>query len=85
MKCSIKFMSTTAVALIAALATVYFIFPETQAFLLAALPILAALLCPIAMGVMMFAMRGHSSGASSVALKVDAVPLRKVSNAVHEA
>lgn len=85
MKCSIKFMSTTAVALIAALATAYFIFPATQAFLLAAAPILLALLCPIVMGVMMFTMRDHSMSASDMAIKADAISPRKLGDVAHEA
>ena len=58
MKCDPKTMVKAAVALGAAIAAAYFAFPAARALILASAPILLALVCPVAMLVMMYSMKG---------------------------
>jgi hypothetical protein len=60
MKCNLKVMLSVAAAMAAAAGFAYLTFEEARAAILASLPILAVLLCPISMLVMMKMM--HSGG-----------------------
>lgn len=60
MNCHLKVMLSVAVAMAAGAAFAYFTFEEARAGILASLPILAALLCPVSMLLMMKLM--HSEG-----------------------
>jgi len=62
MKCDAKTMINVAAGLGIALAVAYVALPSAHAFILASAPILLALACPLAMGVMMFAMKGMNGG-----------------------
>jgi hypothetical protein len=55
----------TAVVLGLALTVAYFALPGAQAFILASAPILVALICPVAMIGMFFAMRGNKKDESA--------------------
>ena len=59
MKCDTKTMLKTAAALSLALAVAYFTLPAARAFILASAPILLALICPVAMLLMMGNMNGN--------------------------
>ena len=59
MNCDLKTMLKVAVALGLALAVAYFTLPAAQAFILTSAPILVALICPVAMLLMMLGMRGN--------------------------
>jgi hypothetical protein len=59
MKCDIKTLVKVVVGLGAGLAVVYAALPEARAFLLASSPFLLVLLCPLAMGAMMLAMKNE--------------------------
>ncbi|MFC5523386.1 DUF2933 domain-containing protein [Polaromonas jejuensis] len=58
MKCDSKMMVKTAVWLGVALAVAYFALPAAQAFIQASAPFLVALICPVAMLLMMKGMNG---------------------------
>ncbi|OGA98290.1 MAG: hypothetical protein A3E79_13755 [Burkholderiales bacterium RIFCSPHIGHO2_12_FULL_61_11] len=60
MKCDSKMMLKIAVGLGVALAVAYFTLPAAQALILASAPILVALICPVAMLLMMKTMNGGS-------------------------
>lgn len=60
MKCNLKVMLSVAAAMAAAAGFTYLTFEEARAAILASLPILAVLLCPLSMLVIMKMM--HSSG-----------------------
>lgn len=60
MKCNLKVMLSVAAVMAAAAGFAYLTFEEARAAILASLPILAVLLCPISMLVMMKMM--HSGG-----------------------
>jgi hypothetical protein len=59
MKCDSKMMLKTAAGLGIALAVAYFTLPAAQTFILASAPILLALICPVAMLLMMGNMNGN--------------------------
>ena len=58
MKCDSKMMLKTAAGLGIALAVAYFTLPAARTLILASAPILLALICPVAMLLMMKAMNG---------------------------
>ena len=58
MKCDAKMMLKTAAWLGVALAVAYFTLPAARAFILASAPFLLALICPVAMLLMMGNMNG---------------------------
>jgi len=62
MKCDANTMIKVAAGLGIALAVAYVALPSAHAFILASAPILLALACPLAMVVMMFAMKGMNGG-----------------------
>ncbi|CAN7776639.1 DUF2933 domain-containing protein [Variovorax sp. LjRoot290] len=61
MNCDFKTMIKIAVGLGAALAVAYFAVPAAHAFILASAPLLLALVCPIAMILMMKGMNGSKN------------------------
>lgn len=61
MNCDFKTMIKIAVGLGAALAVAYFAVPAAHAFILASAPLLVALVCPIAMILMMRGMNGSKN------------------------
>ena len=61
MKCDAKTMIKVAAGLGVALAVAYVTLPSAHTFILASAPILLALACPLAMVIMMFAMKGTNS------------------------
>ena len=63
MKCSFKTMITVAAGLFAAAAVAYFTFEEARAAIVASLPFLLVLLCPISMLLMMKSMHSDGKGA----------------------
>ncbi len=62
MKCNLKVMLSVAALIAAAAGFAYLTFEEARAGILASLPILAVLLCPISMLVMMKLMQPDSNG-----------------------
>lgn len=60
MKCDSKTMLKTALGLGIALAVAYFTLPAAHAFILASVPILLVLVCPLSMLFMMKAMNGSA-------------------------
>jgi MFS superfamily sulfate permease-like transporter len=85
MKCNLKSMATLAAALLAALAVAYFAFPAAQAAIVASVPILLALICPVMMIGMMWTRRGHATGANDAAPKAEVPPARLTLDGVQEA
>ena len=65
MHCNFKTMIRLTAGLGVILAVAYFALPEARAWLLASTPILLALVCPVAMLAMMFAMKGKDNTADS--------------------
>lgn len=66
MSCDFKTMIKLAIGLGLGLVAAYFALPEFRTFIVAAAPVLLALICPLAMVIMMFAMKdksgaGHAS------------------------
>jgi hypothetical protein len=61
MNCNPRTLIKAAAVLGAALAVAYYAVPGAQAFILASTPILLALICPVAMIVMMFTMKGDGA------------------------
>jgi hypothetical protein len=64
MKCNPKTMLSVALALGVAGFAANFAFPSAQAWLLASVPLLVALICPVSMLVMMWAMKGSGKESS---------------------
>ncbi len=62
MKCNSKVLVKIAVGLGLALAVAYLVLPEARAVLLVSAPFLAALICPIAMLIMMAGMTQNKKG-----------------------
>jgi hypothetical protein len=62
MKCDAKTMIKVAAGLGVALVVAYVTLPSAHAFVMASAPLLLALACPLAMVVMMFAMKGMNGG-----------------------
>lgn len=62
MKCNLKVMLSVAALMAAAAGFAYLTFEEARAGILASLPILVVLLCPISMLVMMKLMHSSSDG-----------------------
>ena len=62
MKCNLKVMLSVAALIAAATGFAYLTFEEARAGILASLPVLAVLLCPISMLVMMKLMHSSSDG-----------------------
>lgn len=60
MKCNLKVMLSVAAVMAAVAGFAYFTFEEARAGILASLPILAVLLCPVSMLVMMKLMHSDS-------------------------
>ena len=71
MNCDLKTMLKVAVALGLALAVAYFALPPAQAFILASAPILLALICPVAMIVMLFMMKSTNDNKKDKSAKPD--------------
>ena len=65
MKCSPKTMLIVALSLALAGLVAYFAFPAAQALILASAPLLVALICPVSMLMMMWAMRDGGSNAGA--------------------
>lgn len=65
MKCNLKVMLSVAAALAAVAGFAYLTFEEARAAILASLPVLLVLLCPISMLVMMKLMHSDSHSESS--------------------
>lgn len=65
MKCNSKTMLSVALALGLAGVIAYFAFPAAQALIVASAPLLLALICPISMLVMMWAMKTPSKEQAS--------------------
>ena len=65
MKCDSKMMVKTAVGLGVALAVAYFALPAAHAFILASAPLLVALICPVAMLLMMKSMNDNKKDESA--------------------
>ncbi len=65
MKCNLKVMLSVAALMAAAAVFAYLTFEEARAGILASLPILVVLLCPISMLVMMKLMHSSSDGDQS--------------------
>jgi hypothetical protein len=65
MNCNYKTMIKLAIGLGVGLAVAYFALPEFQAFILASAPLLVALICPVAMVLMMLAMKGSNKDGSA--------------------
>jgi hypothetical protein len=63
MKCNLKVMLSVAATMAAAAGFAYLTFEEARAAILASLPLLAVLLCPISMLVMMKLMHSGGDGA----------------------
>lgn len=66
MHCNARTMIKIAAALGAILAAVYLAVPEGRELVIASAPVLLALICPIAMVIMMFMMRKPSGAERSV-------------------
>lgn len=64
MKCNPKTMLSVALALGLAGFAAYLAFPSAQSWILASAPLLVALICPVSMLVMMWAMRGAGKDSS---------------------
>lgn len=67
MKCNSRTMFSVAAGLLGAAAIAYFAVPAAQAFILASLPVLIALVCPLSMLVMMKVMHGAHQGTGGTA------------------
>lgn len=65
MKCNSKTMLSVALALGLAGVVVYFAFPAAQSLIAVYAPILLALICPVSMLVMMWAMKGSGKDPAS--------------------
>ncbi len=63
MHCNFKTMVKLTAGLGVILAVAYFALPEASAWLLASTPVLLALVCPVSMLAMMFAMKGKDNAA----------------------
>ncbi|MEO8124425.1 MAG: DUF2933 domain-containing protein [Burkholderiales bacterium] len=63
MQCNLKSMLSLTAAILAVMATAYGVFPQSQTLILANVPILLALICPVTMIAMMLAMRAHGANA----------------------
>ncbi len=74
MKCDSKMMLKIAGGLGLALGMAYFTLPVAQAFILASAPILLALICPVAMLLMMKTMNGSSRDEGAKPAKIMPVP-----------
>ncbi|MBU6502818.1 MAG: DUF2933 domain-containing protein [Burkholderiales bacterium] len=65
MKCDSKMMVKTAAGLGLALAVAYFALPAAHAFIVASVPFLVTLICPVAMLLMMKGMNENKKGESA--------------------
>ena len=74
MKCDAKTMLKTATGLGLALAVAYFTLPAAQTLILASAPILLALICPVAMLLMMRNMNGSKKDDGAKPDKTEPAP-----------
>lgn len=74
MKCDSKMMLKIAGGLGVALGVAYFTLPAAQALILASAPILLALICPVAMLLMMKTMNGSSRDEGAKPAKITPAP-----------
>lgn len=84
MKCSLKAMAVLAATLLAVLGVAYVAIPAARTVIVAATPILLALICPVTMIATMLGMRGHGASAPEAAPKAEALAPRETPDAVQQ-